>query len=36
LKRRSLAGFEAPIDTQGWADEEELIAHLEKLKPHAA
>jgi hypothetical protein len=21
---------------QGWADEEELIAHLEKLKPHAA
>ena len=21
---------------QGWADEEELLAHLEKLKPHAA
>ena len=21
---------------QGWASEEELITHLEKLKPHAA
>jgi hypothetical protein len=35
--RPTLRTFEmVGLSLQGWADEEELIAHLEKLKPHAA